>query len=57
MYAALIPKLNFCDCLILYTCTDDKYRVRLEPRMDSMDPADYINASFLDVSFIIIRAY
>ena len=36
--------INFCDYY-----TDDKHRVRLEPRMDSMDPADYINASYIDV--------
>ena len=29
---------------------DDKYRVRLQPKLGSMDPADYINASLVDVS-------
>ena len=31
-------------------CVDDKYRVKLQPKLGSMDPADYINASHLDVS-------
>ena len=31
-------------------CIDDKYRVKLQPKLGSVDPADYINASHLDVS-------
>ena len=35
---------------LTFSVTDDKYRVHLEPKANSVDRGDYINASFVDVS-------
>ena len=41
-----------CDECLLLSCfhPGDKFRVHLQPMLDSADSADYINASYLDVS-------